>query len=151
MTDETRFSLRAAGPDRAGDIAALALKLWPEHDAEELEREFVSLLSGTDAAVFLCEAAGAPVGFAQCQLRRDYVEGTSSSPVGYLEGIFVDGAFRGRGIARALLNACEDWARGKGCSEFASDCGLDNLTSQSFHEAAGFTEAGRIVVYVKPL
>lgn len=151
MTDKTGISISAAGPDRAGDIAALALKLWPGHDTEELRKDFKSLLSGQDAAVFLCEAAGAPVGFAQCQLRHDYVEGTSSSPVGYLEGIFVDGSFRGRGIARALLKACEDWARGKGCSEFASDCELDNLMSQSFHEAAGFAEAGRIVAYVKPL
>jgi aminoglycoside 6'-N-acetyltransferase I len=29
------------------------------------------------------------VGFAQCGLRFDYVEGTDSSLVGYLEGIFV--------------------------------------------------------------
>ena len=37
---------------------------------------------------------GCAVGFAQCGLRRDYVEGTDSSPVGYLEGIFIKEEYR---------------------------------------------------------
>ena len=36
-----------------------------------------------------------PIGFAQCTLRNDYVEGSSSSPVGYLEGIYVKDEYRG--------------------------------------------------------
>ena len=55
----------------------------------------------------------------QCALRRDYVEGTHTSPVGYLEGVFVQEEYRGRGVATALLRACEAWAGEKGCAEFA--------------------------------
>ena len=54
-----------------------------------------------------------PVGFAQCGLRRDYVEGTESSPVGYLEGIFVKESYRSKGCAKELLLACESWAKKK--------------------------------------
>ena len=39
------------------------------------------------------------VGFAQVQLRRDYVGGNHLSPVGYLEGIYVEETYRRRGIA----------------------------------------------------
>ena len=67
-----------------------------------------------------------PVGFAECQLRYDYVEGTDSSPVGYLEGIFVKEEFRHRGFAKEILAECEKWTKEKGCTEFASDCELDN-------------------------
>lgn len=35
-----------------------------------------------------------PIGFAQCQLRCDYVEGTKTTPVGYLEGIFIKDGYR---------------------------------------------------------
>ena len=97
------------------------------------------------------EKYGADVGFAQCGLRRDYVEGTHTSPVGYLEGVFVQEEYRGRGVATALLRACEAWAGEKGCAEFASDCGLDNAASAVFHLRAGFAEAGRIICFTKRL
>lgn len=128
-------------------LTALAGKLWPDHALAELEGELRALLADEDAAVFLADS----VGFAQCQLRRDYVEGTDTSPVGYLEGIYVEEAFRGQGVAKSLLAACETWAASRGCREFASDCELDNTASQRFHLRMGFREANRIVCFVKPL
>ena len=104
-----------------------------------------------EAAVLLYRAEGYVAGFAQCQLRHDYVEGTETSPVGYLEGIYVKEPFRKQGIARRLLNACEDWAREQGCTEFASDCELTNAESQEFHRAVGFEEANRIIAYVRKI
>ena len=116
-----------------------------------MTEEFESLLAREDAAVFVYREQGEAVGFAQCQLRRDYVEGTESSPVGYLEGIYVREGARRQGVARKLLSACESWAKAQGCKEFASDCELDNTDSQRFHRAVGFEEANRIVAYVKKL
>jgi aminoglycoside 6'-N-acetyltransferase I len=92
-------------------VTNLALKLWPAHDYEELRQEMGETLSQPDAAFFLAFDGETPVGFAQCQLRRDYVEGTENSPVGYLEGIFVAEDYRRQGIARTLLRACENWAK----------------------------------------
>ena len=134
----------------ASEVARLSLLLWPEHDIEEMELEFRELIQMNDAAVFLARE-GEAVGFAQCQLRRDYVEGTESSPVGYLEGIFVTQHCRNRGYARALLAACQDWARAKGCTEFASDCELTNSESLAFHLRMGFLEANRIICFTKRL
>ena len=134
----------------ASEVARLSLQLWPEHDIEEMELEFRELIQMDDAAVFLA-LEGEAVGFAQCQLRRDYVEGTESSPVGYLEGIFVARPCRNRGYARALLAACQDWARARGCTEFASDCELTNSESLAFHLRMGFLEANRIICFTKRL
>ena len=63
----------------------------------------------------------------------------------------MSGKARAGRIARRLLSACENWAKAKGCAEFASDCGLDNMDSQRFHQAVGFEEANQIVAYVKKL
>lgn len=130
--------------------AALACELWPGHTAQEFLLEFEAFSPG-EGAVFLAVEDGAPAGFAQCQLRHDYVEGTDSSPVGYLEGIYVREPYRGRGLARALLRACEGWAAEQGCAQFASDCELDNAGSIAFHLGAGFAEANRIVCFTKRL
>ncbi|MBR7173502.1 MAG: GNAT family N-acetyltransferase [Clostridia bacterium] len=140
-----------AVPADAAAVAALACELWPEHPVEEMRSEFESLLAQEDAAVFLYRAQEEAVGFAQCQLRHDYVEGTESSPVGYLEGIYVLEGARRQGVARRLLSACEGWAKAQGCAEFASDYELGNTDSQRFHRAVGFEEANRIVAYVKKL
>jgi len=61
------------------------------------------------------------------------------------------GLSRRRGYAAQLLSACENWAKEKGCREFASDCELDNAASLAFHLHSGFTEANRIVCFVKTL
>ncbi len=131
--------------------AWLALLLWPHHTLLEMEEEMESFLSQTESAIFLCEEDGAAVGFAQVGLRHDYVEGASYSPTGYLEGIYVMEAYRNKGFAGELLNACEDWARDQGCFQFASDCELSNSASLVFHLKKGFMETNRIVCFLKDL
>lgn len=113
--------------------------------------EIKILLQSEDAHFFIYFDHDIPIGFAQVQLRYDYVEGTSSSPVGYLEGIFIEKEYRKKGYAKALLSTCEAWAKGKGCTEFASDCEIDNETSIQFHCAMQFQEANRIVCFKKTL
>lgn len=143
--------IRKAQIQDAKTVAALANLLWAGHEDGELEAEFAVSLADSECAVFLFESGGQAVGFAQCGLRHDYVEGTETSPVGYLEGIYVAEGYRHRGAARALLHACEDWAQAMGCTEFASDCELDNTESLAFHLACGFEEANRIICFTKSL
>ena len=132
-------------------LADMAVKMWDSHDRDELAAEFEETIGDEQAAFFIMYVDDAPVGFAQCGLRHDYVEGTDSSPVGYLEGVFVEKPWRRRGCARALLAACEQWAKDMGSSEFASDCELDNADSLRFHLAMGFEEANRIICFRKTL
>lgn len=132
-------------------LVNLALLLWPHHTTADLKEEFEPMLERENAAFFLISIDGLPFGFAQCQLRQDYVQGAKSSPVGYLEGIFVMEEYRDHGCARKLLQECEQWALSKGCREFASDCELDNTTSLKFHKKTGFSESGRIICFIKAL
>ena len=132
-------------------LAELACQLWPNHTVEEMRAEYADMIAKPDAAFFLAFAQETAVGFAQCQLRCDYVEGTDSSPVGYLEGIYVTESYRHHGIAKRLLHACEVWAKEQGCTEFASDCELDNTQSLQFHLDVGFEEANRIICFTKKL
>lgn len=130
-------------------LTDLALALWPHHTARELGVELRSYLD--HGAIFAAWEQAQMIGFAQCSLRHDYVEGCSHSPVGYLEGIFVLPQHRRQGISRQLLSACEQWAREQGCREFASDCELTNDDSLQFHLSCGFEEANRIICLKKKL
>ena len=143
--------IRRALPEDARSLAELAVQMWSRHTVADLEAEFCEALQDPNAAFFLKFSGDVPVAFAECGLRFDYVEGTKTSPVGYLEGIFVSDGFRRKGIARDLLAACEQWAREKGCAEFASDCELANEESLRFHLSVGFEEANRIICFRKSL
>lgn len=84
----------------APTLAAFAIQMWDSHSLAELERDFAGMLCNENAACFLAYAEGKPIGFAHCGLRFDYVEGTETTPVGYLEGILmvwmasISGCFR---------------------------------------------------------
>ncbi len=142
--------IRRAVPDDATLLGALAGRMWA-HDDGELAQEFAALTQSPEAACFLAYEDATPIGFAQCQLRHDYVEGCETSPVGFLEGIYVDEGHRHGGVARQLLHACEGWARDMDCREFASDCEIDNQASLSWHLNAGFEEMGRTIWFAKKL
>lgn len=143
--------LKEATISEVKEAAQLALLLWPDHTLEEFVQEFSNLIAQPDATVMLAYHDIEAIGFAQCQLRYDYVEGTSSSPVGYLEGLYVKESFRKQGVAKQLVKACEDWAKEKGCSEFASDCELENEESLAMHLKLGFSEANRVICFKKVL
>lgn len=143
--------IRKADTKDAAGIAALALMLWPDNNLAQLQAEFEGMLLDDQVLLLICQEQGQSLAFAHCSLRHDYVEGCDSSPVAYLEGIFVLPGHRGRGIGRQLLGACEAWAKAQGCSQFASDCELDNTNSLRFHLHQGFQEANRVICFVKDL
>ena len=63
-------------------LSERACRLWPNHTQEETQSELAETIAKPDATFFLAYAEETPIGFAQCQLCCDYVEGTDSSPVG---------------------------------------------------------------------
>ncbi|MCL1694680.1 aminoglycoside 6'-N-acetyltransferase [Lysinibacillus sp. BPa_S21] len=143
--------IKQANIEDVQTAALLALQLWPNHTLDEFKEEMVQLINAENATIFLAYVDDEAVGFAQCQLRTDYVEGTHSSPVGYLEGLFVKEQYRQKGFAKFLIESCEQWAKHKGCTEFASDCEIQNLESLAVHLKLGFSEANRIICFTKEL
>jgi aminoglycoside 6'-N-acetyltransferase I len=135
------------------DWITLRQALWPDDTAKEHDLETAALLDrAADAIAFLARADNkAAVGFAEATLRRDNVNGCTSTPVAFLEGVYVNPDWRKRGVARLLCRAVEDWAIRLGCSELASDTDLLNTASQLMHVALGFAETERVVFFRRPL
>lgn len=77
-----------AGIESIETVLNLAVKLYADSSYNSLQKEFQHILLNDDKAVFLYNVTEKTLGFAYCSLRYDYVEGSSSSPVGYLEGIY---------------------------------------------------------------
>lgn len=127
--------------------------LWPHcSEAEHLAEMTATCLKPNQLAAYVAkDEAESPVGFVEVALRTDYVNGTSSSPVGFIEGIYVIPSARQQGVARALVQMAEAWARANGCREMASDARIENEASHAMHRALGFVETMRVVYFHKDL
>ncbi len=136
---------------RLDELSFVALNLWPEHSLNDIRNVLEKYIKGDNTSAFMYLADDKIVGLALVSLRHDYVEGCITAPVGYLEGICVNKEYRNKGIASSLCKECEDWARNKGCLEFASDCELDNEASYSFHLSIGFVETNKNIHFKKKL
>nr|WP_298153782.1 aminoglycoside 6'-N-acetyltransferase [uncultured Pseudoxanthomonas sp.] len=143
--------IRAATAADIDAWSAMRAELWPDADAGELRAEALAWDTGNGIALIAVGLGDRAIGLAEASLRRDYVNGTESSPVAFLEAWYVDPGHRGRGVGRALIAAAEDWTRAQGCSELASDALLDNTASHAAHAACGFEETERVVYFRKPL
>lgn len=138
-------------PATAAAWARMRQALWPELGDDENRADVARILAARERfVVFVAvdEHAGA-VAFAEASVRTDYVNGCDTSPVAFLEGIYVDEAHRRQGIARALVAAVASWGRERGCREFASDALIDNAESHAMHRALGFDETERVVYFRK--
>jgi aminoglycoside 6'-N-acetyltransferase I len=112
-----------------------------------------ALQHGTgNRAAFVAEGeSGASAGFADASLRHDYVNGCETSPVAFVEGVYVDPPYRSHGVDRALLAMVEAWGRTMGCAELTSDALLSNDQSHAFHLALDFDETEPVVYFRKAL
>ncbi len=133
------------------DWLRMSLALFPDQTADEAERGMRDWLARDDAAVFMAQREnGSSSGYVEVG-SRPYADGCDTSPVGYVEAWYVDPDARRQGCGRALLAAAEEWARGRGYREMASDTQLENEVSREAHERSGYREIDRVIQFRKPL
>ena len=129
----------------------LRRRLWPDGSVAEHLRYMADAIARGHFVRLAIASDGSAVAFIEASKRVDYVNGTSSSPVAFLEGVYVEPAARGGGVARALVSAVEAWAKAEGCAELASDSPLESLAAHAFHRAIGFEETERVVYFCRTL
>lgn len=140
-----------ASKDNLNELITMALELWADNIYEDLEAEVLDLMNGDKDIFFISVTDDTISGFIHMSIRTDYVEGSDSSPVGFVEGIYVKPEFRNKGIARLLIRSGEDWAKSKGCTQVGSDIEYDNTVSYKFHKKIGFEEVNRIICFIKEI
>jgi len=131
------------------DWLVLRMALWPDGSCAEHEEEMAEFVANPERyGQFMASADdGTPLGLAEVSVRTDYVNGTETSPVAFLEGLYVEPAARRQGVARALLLSVKVWAEARGCTELASDAQVENTLSHTVHAQLGFTETERVVYF----
>ena len=121
--------------------------LYGTLDGEGCEREMEQMLASNNwFCYFLIDASDRILGLVELS-SRNIVDGCLSSPVAYLEGLYLKEKYRGKGIGKEAIKLVLNWCREKGFSELATDAEVKNLRAQKFYESIGFQEIDRIVEF----
>jgi aminoglycoside 6'-N-acetyltransferase I len=132
--------VRKAKKPELGKVLKLSRNLWPDVKASNMRPGYTFYVAEVDKKF---------IGFILLSIRRDYVAGSTTFPVGYIEGIYVEKTWRKKNVARQLILAAEDWCRQKGFKELGSDVEPKNKASQRFHLRVGFTKEEIVLPYIK--
>jgi aminoglycoside 6'-N-acetyltransferase I len=131
----------------------LRSQLWLQSPENALREEMDLLVAHPEKYVqFISYSQDRqPLGLVEASLRTDFVNGTTSSPVAFLEGLYVVPDARRKGIGRNLVGAVVSWGLAAGCTELASDALIENELSHTVHRALGFAETERVVYFRRSL
>ena len=123
--------------------------LYPESSQNELMSEIKkifydkTIVGELDYIVFVYEKNKLMLGgFIETSLKQK-VSKCKSSPVGYIESLYVDTDVRRNGIACKLVSESEKWIIRKKCTEFAVDTDPNEKGSIDFYLSCGFAEVRR--------
>jgi aminoglycoside 6'-N-acetyltransferase I len=147
----SNITIRRATAEDKNEWQRMRLLLWPEEASKSTLSDLDDMLAEPTEPVFVAVRENGKLGgFLEGGLRK-YADGCDTSPVGYIEGWFVDEGLRRQGVGGQLVQAMEAWAREQGCTEMASDTWLDNEISIQAHCALGYEESERLVHFRKAL
>jgi ribosomal protein S18 acetylase RimI-like enzyme len=136
-------NVRPAEPRDADAVLALMEGLTRPAVAEDPEPQrdvFRAHLDHPDAEVYVAELDGEVAGAVSLWFvpRLNWV-----SPQAWIPDLYVDPAFRRRGAARTLLDACVEQARRRGCHVLVLESGHHRAEAHELYESYGFTHYAR--------
>jgi ribosomal protein S18 acetylase RimI-like enzyme len=135
--------VRPAEPPDADAVLALmeGLTRPPVADDPGPQRQvFLGHLQHEDARIFVAELDGEVAGAVSLwiQPRLNW-----TTPQAWIPDLYVDPAFRRRGAARALLDACAEEARRRGCHRLVLESGHHRAEAHRLYESYGFAHYAR--------
>ncbi|MDQ7030243.1 MAG: GNAT family N-acetyltransferase [Ardenticatenia bacterium] len=119
------------------DLPAEAKAIYTREEVARHAQETATLLRrrGESRLVVAETPGGENVGHVWLGVVRDSYTGAKR---GYIYDLYVEPAWRGRGVGRALLAEAERHSRELGCVELGLTVAATNVPARRLYEAAGF-------------
>jgi ribosomal protein S18 acetylase RimI-like enzyme len=135
--------VRPAEPHDADALLALMEGLTRPAVAEDPgpQRDvLLAHLAQEDARVYVAEVDGEIAGAVSLWFQPRLNWTTTQA---WIPDLYVDPGFRRRGAARALLDACVEEARGRGCHRVVLESGHHRAEAHQLYESYGFQHYAR--------
>ena len=119
--------------------------LYYSSDDELLDQEMETIIKHGNCSFFCIQNENAEtIGLVELS-ERNIVDGCLSSPVAYLEGLYLKPEHQGKGLGGKVMKLIITLCRKKGFSELATDTNFDNFRARAFYKALGFEELENVV------
>jgi ribosomal protein S18 acetylase RimI-like enzyme len=131
--------VRLAGPGDQVEVCALIADFRDLYGEDEPSDEQIASMVAElidDRGTEFLLAAEPAVGVAQVRFRRSVWTGAEDA---WLEDLFVAAAARRGGAGRALVRACIERARARGCQRIQLDANEHNDAAIALYESLGFS------------
>ena len=128
--------IRGARPEDAPRLAEISgAALGYVSEPEDTRRRLVRIAAHPEHFLRVAEdGRGEVIGFVHaCAYDTLYYD-----PLKYVMALAVHPAFQGQGVGKALLSACEDWARAEGASGIRLFSGSDRQGAHAFYKRLGY-------------
>jgi ribosomal protein S18 acetylase RimI-like enzyme len=158
----TDFSIRLCTVDDAATLSSLSARLFtetygPTHPEPELSRylarsfavEGIRASIAEDGVAMLIaeDTLGPAIAYAYLRTSADPPSGVRGQSVYEIVRFYVDGAFQGRGVGAALMQACLDETRDRGADVVWLQVWKEAPWAVGFYERMGFTVVGSAKFY----
>jgi GNAT superfamily N-acetyltransferase len=144
MTD---FVIRRATSADAAGVADLSGILGYPVDRENMQRRLERIGGCEEHVVLVAETSGQIIGWIHGAVHEFLVAGR----VGENCGLVVAEGQRTNGVGRRLVEAVEQWARGRGLDQVSVRSNVARPESHPFYEKVGYTRLKTQHVYRKSL
>lgn len=126
----------------------LRAELYADLDPVHSENEIRRIVEDLDLTTFLVfdEKKETLIGMLELSL-RNIVDGCESTPVAYVEGLYVLEPFQGQGLGKEMIAFAKKWGWEQGCTELAVDTEWENHKAREFYLRQGFEETFRVVQF----
>jgi GNAT superfamily N-acetyltransferase len=139
--------VRRTGSTDAAKVAELSGILGYPVDRETMQRRLERLDGRDEHVVFVAEIRGEIVGWIHGVEHEFLVAGR----IGEICGLVVAEGQRTSGVGRRLVEAIEQWARGRGLDQVSVRSNVARGESHPFYEKVGYTRLKTQHVYRKSL
>ena len=132
--------IRRATVDDAETIATLLGELGYPTSAESIPARLRSLEREASPVFVAVGTDDTPLGLAAATRHAGL---HADAPVAYITALVTSSAARGQGVGRALVGACEAWAREHGCGRLAVTSAEGRADAHAFYPSCGLPYTGR--------
>lgn len=104
-------------------------------------QEFEAMLNLKSRKVFIARVFGIVVGYISISI-KEFSNLYNRNKVGYVDEIYIEQTFRGRGIGSRLLDKSKNWFESKEVKKIWLNVFASNINGQDFWESNGFKTIG---------